>query len=72
MSKKPFDAQQELVQKEAEKRAEKINVSGEKILQIAVTDELTVNDLQVILQQLTQQMNMVFLSRQCAEFVDKK
>jgi len=70
MSKKPFDAQQELVQKEANVRAEKINKSAEKILDIAVADQLTVNDLQVIVQQLTQQMNMVFLSRQCSEFVD--
>lgn len=70
MSKKPFDAQQDLVHKEANVRAEKINKSAEKILDIAVADQLTVNDLQVIVQQLTQQMNMVFLSRQCSEFVD--
>lgn len=70
MSTKPFDAQQDLVQKEARVRAEKINKSAEKILDITLTDELTVNDLQVIVQQLTQQMNMVFLSRQCSEFVE--
>lgn len=72
MSKKPFDAQQDLINKEAGKRAEKINLSAEKILDIAVTDGLTVNDLQVIVQQLSQQMQQVFLSRQCSEYIDKK
>ncbi len=71
MPKKPFDSQQDLVHKEASARAEKINQCAQKVLDVAVADGLTVNDLQVILQQLTQQMQMVFLSRQCSEFVEK-
>jgi len=70
--KKPFNAQQDLIQKEAEKRSEKIGAAAQKMLDMAVAEGLTVNDLQVIIQQLTSQMNLVFLSRKCSEFVDKQ
>lgn len=72
MSKKPFEAQQDLVNEEAKKRAEKIQLAGEKMLEIAVADAITCNDLQVILNQLMQNLNAVFMSRHVSEFVEPK
>jgi hypothetical protein len=72
MAKTPFNAQNDLVQEEAKKRAEQIDATAEKIFQVCLDADITVNDLQVINSQLTQQMNAVFLSRKCSEFIDKK
>lgn len=72
MSKKPFDAQQELVNSEAKKRGEKIDQVAAQFLDILVKEEMTVNDMQVILNQLTQQLQVVFLSHQVKEFAPEK
>ena len=69
---KPFSKFKDKVDDEAMKRAKKIDDVSQKFLDLLVEAELTVNDSQVIIQQLTQQFQTVFLSRQVNDFMDKK
>lgn len=68
----PFKEQEKLIDKEAEKRAKKIEEVADKFLALLVENEMTMNDAHVILNQLTQQMQQIFLSHQVNQYVDKK
>lgn len=59
-------------QAEAKVRAEKIDAFGNKILDQASAEGLTINDVQVVLNTILEQTNMVFRSRKVSEFVEKK
>lgn len=59
-------------QAEAKVRAEKIDTFGNKILDQASAEGLTINDVQVVLNTILEQTNMVFRSRKVSEFVEKK
>lgn len=68
----PFKEQKKLVKKESLRRGEKIDEVAEKFLNLLVENEMTMNDAHVILNQLTQQMQQIFLSHQVNQYVDKK
>lgn len=69
---KPFNEHEKAVDKEAQKRADQINKAGDEVLDLLVKYDLTVNDMQVILNQLTQNLAVVFQSRKISTFIDKK
>ena len=71
-NKKNIESTNALVDAEAKARAEKINHFGEMFLEEATKQDLTVNDLQVVLNTLTQQLNVVFLSRKVSDFTNKE
>lgn len=68
----PFKDQEKLVDKEAMRRAKKIDDVAAKFLDLLVENEMTMNDAHVILNQLTQQMQAIFLSHEVKQYVDKK
>ena len=68
----PFKEQEKLIEKEADKRAKKIDEVAEKFLNLLVENKMTMNDAHVILNQLTQQMQQIFLSHQVNQYVEKK
>lgn len=72
MSKKPFDAQQDLINDEAKARAKKIDETAEALIALALEKQLTMNDLHVVLNQLTQQFQSIFLSHTVDHYVSPK
>ena len=58
-----------LIDEEATKRAEKIDIFGDKLLKMASEEEMTINDLQVVLNTLTKQLELVFISHKVSDFI---
>lgn len=69
-SKTPFKAQQEMINEEAKKRAEKIDKVAEKFFAILKEEEMTINDLNVITNQITKQVEAIFLSNKITKFLE--
>lgn len=57
---------------EAKKRAEQLDIVGNKFLTLAQDEDITVNDLQYILNSLVEQLALVFRSRKINDFMSKK
>lgn len=70
LTSKILKKQNEAVQKEAQKRAEKIDAFGDRLLKMAAEEGMTVNDLQVVLDTLNQNMKVVFYSHQVKDFME--
>lgn len=69
--KKQADEKLKEVNAEAQKRSEKIDAFGDKLLKMASEEDMTINDLQVVLNTLTKQLELVFISRKVSDFVAK-
>lgn len=69
-AKKPFKAQQDMINDEAKKRAEKIDRVAAQFFQVLKDEDMSINDLRVITNQITQQVENIFLSNKITRFLE--
>lgn len=72
MAKKPFNAQQDLVNDRAKERAATIDRVANEVLTLLVTNDMSVNDAKVVFNMLLQNLTLVFDSRTVKEFMPKE
>lgn len=69
MAKTPFNAQQDLIDKRAVERAEKIDETANEFLQLLARNGMSVNDAKLVFNMVMNQIQLVFDSRLVKEFM---